>query len=130
MKETLTSPTSDSKPDNTVFWVMLLGMTALVVVAMIQINSGNRAVNNTVKPSGQQATTTSTRSVASVNKTVGSQSDGFRDGYIVGNADARDGRKRRGVWARENGERLGGADYGKGYHHGYNEGWYAWKRAH
>jgi hypothetical protein len=58
--------------------------------------------------------------------------EGFSDGYIVGRADKRDGRERRGLWAKENGERLSQGHsgdkkaYAAGYHVGYNEGWHSY----
>ncbi len=61
-----------------------------------------------------------------------SYKSGFSDGNIVGRADKRDGRKRRGIWAMENGKRLSQTisgnkkAYAAGYHRGYNEGWHAY----
>lgn len=62
--------------------------------------------------------------------------EGYRSGYIVGKADARDGRQRRGMWASQHGIKLApegydaktfGKGFHEGFHEGYNEGFHARK---
>lgn len=59
--------------------------------------------------------------------------DGWENGYIIGKADARDGRARRGLWAKKQAEifmsdqtdEIYKEAFIKNMHEGYNEAWHA-----
>lgn len=61
------------------------------------------------------------------------EKDGWKNGYIIGKADARDGRARRGLWAKKQAElfmidktdEIYKEAFIKNMHEGYNEAWHA-----
>ena len=118
--------------------ILVLLIFGLIVFAIFKNSQNEERLSNSTSnyrytTQKEQSNTSQTTAGSTTQSTTSdSYQSGFDDGFIVGKADARDGRSRRGVWAKQNGERLSfvGSNYSKGYHLGYNEGYNAYKRTH